>query len=279
MVNSLELKELRFPERSVWGPNSYHKREYKRHSVKRDIKRTRGFIGWPKIVAHVEAVKEVDVYAPRQKRNVAFVATLFETGGRIGEVLALKPEFFNFRYDTDPPITIVNGMLLEKRYEKTGEYISCTSCHQENEKWTRECIGCGRDLLTYGQRRYITRTFKDTVRNEFTIRLDEPLAPLMVEWIKDCKGEWLFPSPRGRRPTLSRQWAYGLVRSVGDVVGRYLYDHWFRAQRASHLAREYSMGEMILSEWFSWEKFETAQIYTKLGWKGQAQKMNVKIPA
>lgn len=268
-------KQLSQPGKSVWGPDSHHKRKYKRRSVKRDIKKLGGFIGWTKLKFILKAVRRYDQHTARQTRNVAFVCTLFETGGRISEVLALLKTHFRLRYDTEPPIAIVSGMPLEKRYEKEGDYIECLLCHEHNDKWTRECEGCGASLIHNGKLRYITRKL-DVKRNDFSIRLDEPLADPMVEWIKDCDGGLLFLSPYRDGP-LSRQWAYNLVREAGKLVDMHLYDHWFRGQRASQLADEYQLKEMDLLEWFEWEKVETAKQYTKLGPLGQARKMGVKV--
>jgi hypothetical protein len=131
------------------------------------------------------------------------------------------------------------------------------------------------NLLHFGKLHYTTEKV-NARRNDFSIRLDEPLAAPMVEWIKNSEGGYLFPSPVRAGP-LTRQWAYWLVREAGKLVGRHLYDHWFRAQRASQLTSEYGLKKMGLLEWFEWEKYETAKQYTKLGPLGLAREMGVQV--
>ena len=67
------------------------------------------------------------------------------------------------------------------------------------------------------------------------------------------------------------------MRKIGKELGIHLYDHWFRAQRASQLALEYDLREASLLEWFQWERWETAKGYCKLGPVGLAKKMGVKF--
>jgi len=58
-------------------------------------------------------------------RDKALIATAFETGGRIQEVLMLKKENFTVLEDR----IVVKDMPVVKRYEKVGERI---------EKWNGE---------------------------------------------------------------------------------------------------------------------------------------------
>ena len=81
------------PQKSVWSH-----RPYKRHSVKRDVRR---FCGW-------SLLKKI-VSLCRTDLERALVAFIFETGGRISEVLVLRKEMFTVRTDTDPPIIVVQN--------------------------------------------------------------------------------------------------------------------------------------------------------------------------
>ncbi|MCJ7732140.1 tyrosine-type recombinase/integrase, partial [Candidatus Bathyarchaeota archaeon] len=83
-----------------------------------------------------------------------------------------------------------------------------------------------------------------------------------LDWIKESE-DYLFPSP-SRNLHLCRQRAYQIVTSIGDRVGIQVWNHWFRSQRASQLATEYSFDIQVLADWFKWSKLDTARIYTKL---------------
>jgi len=82
------------------------------------------FIGWDKLLSLIDACNDIDydIYYRDfcRERDKGLIATLFETGGRIGEVVSLSKANFDF---TPKKYCVVNGMLLEKRYEKTGSYI------------------------------------------------------------------------------------------------------------------------------------------------------------
>ena len=93
------------------------------------------FIGWDKLLSLIDACNDIDydIYYRHfcRERDKGLIATLFETEGRIGEVVSLSKANFDF---TPQKYCVVNGMLLEKRYEKTGSYIESleiepTGCH------------------------------------------------------------------------------------------------------------------------------------------------------
>lgn len=241
---------LAYPTRSVWGVNSVLKREFRKHSVEQDVK---AFCGWSLLKDIVETASRVGV---KGKRNAGFVAAMFNTGGRVSEVLALKPSNFRIFKGCYPPLVVVENMPLLKRYEKIGEY---------------------RDEL--GKRHYKTKRI-NAVRNTFSMRIDEPLIKPMLVWIVEAyklRYKYLFPSPYKVNKPLTRKWAYQLIRKVGNRLGIYIYDHWFRAQRACQLFAEYEFREASLLEWFEWEKWETAKKYTRLGPMGLAKKMGVRF--
>lgn len=246
----MSLKEsLVYPSRSIWGEHSIQKRQLKRHSVEREL---RGFCGWPTLGRIVEASKTVSTHP---LRNGGFIAASFCTGGRVSEVLGLKPSMFSVYKGCKPWLVVVKEMPLLKRYEKTGEY--------EDAK---------------GKKHYTTKRL-DTVR-DFSFRVDEPLVKPLLQWVVyalEHQYEWLFPSPYKQGKPLGRKWAFWLVGRISGSTGLPIHPHWFRAMRASHLASEYSLAESSLLEWFQWEKWETAKKYTKLGVLGLAKRMGVKF--
>ena len=242
----MSRQTLAYPNRSVWGPESVLKREFKKHSVDRDVTQ---FCGWP-------LLKDIVGTVSNNQRNAGFVATMFNTGGRVSEVLALKPSMFSIYKGCVPKLVVVSGMPLLKRYEKTGDYLD------EN-----------------GKKHYHTKRI-NAIRNKFSMRVDEPLIKPMLLWVIEAlknRYEYLFPSPYKTEQPLSRTWAYQLIRKTGDSLGVYLYNHWFRAQRASQLASEYDFKEGNLLEWFMWEKWETAKKYCKLGPLGLGKRMGVSF--
>ena len=202
-------------------------------------------------------------------RNQAFFTGLFQTGGRVTEVLGLITEKFVVRQTEG--VIICRDMMLKKRYKKVKEILDET-----------------------GKRRWLTEKIS-AKRKPFPIIIAEPLSPILIEWIGQSK-EWLFPSPYKDSAPLTRFWAYKLVRrldlriseelriSLGlnkplivneiQVKARiHLWLHWFRSQRASQLVRDYGFEIIDLLKYFSWEKYETALHYAQKGWKDLAAKM------
>ena len=256
---------MKQPQKNVWGSGGIRAGEYKRHSVKRDVKR---FCGWTLLL------KAISLCQNDQER--ALMAFLFETGGRISEVLALRKEMFTVRTDTDPPIIVVQNAPLVKRYEKVDEYLECNKklggCGEHNEKGRQVCVSCDANLQVTGKRRYITRKLEE-VRNDFSFRADEPLAKIVLEWLQ-THDDYLFLNHMTGKP-YSRKWAYLIMRRIGDELGIPLYNHRLRAERASHLGKGKLRAESLL-EWFTWESWQTAKDYAKKGAVGLAEEMGVK---
>jgi len=251
----------RHPEKAVWN-----RRKYTRHSVEDDVEH---FCGWATLLKMIGyATTEA------QKDLIAFT---FSTGGRISEILQLKTDMFHVMKETKPPILIVRGMPLKKRYKKTSEYMECLKCHYKNPKGSINCEKCGGNLLKNGQRRFITEKLQKT-RKEFAIRTDEPLTKIMIHTIiKHLKKKqpYIFKNPYTGKP-YTRQWAYKVLRKIGKKLGLYLYPHRLRSERACHLAN--SLKAESLLEWFSWEDWKTGKRYAKKGALGLAREMGVEIP-
>lgn len=216
-------------------------------SVERDVQE---FCGWPKLLGLVaecdKTTYRVDQRDHLRERDKALVATLFETGGRVSEVLMLRKQNFHIQKDR----VLVKGMRVLKRYRKVGEYKERSG----RKSWKTDSVF--------------------TTRGIFTVRRFEPLAPIMVSWIEACN-DYIFPSGSNKNKLqhLSRTRAYQILRDLGRRVGIHLYNHWFRAQRASQLASEYSFREHELLRWFSWKRYETAMKYSKLSWRDLDAKM------
>lgn len=217
--------------------------EYKRVSVG-DIPE---FVGWDfllKLVDRANQVEYIDRYY--NERDKALVAALFETGGRVSEVLSLRQK--NFDFDTSENFILVKGMPVLKRIKKTGLRIV-----DGKRKWETE-----RKVMS---------------RGIFPIRREDPLTPILANWVENVD-DYLFPGRSFQRPYLSPTRVYQIV--VGLGVDLHTNPHWFRSQRASQLASEYGWDLGELMEFFIWKKVETAQKYARLGWQDLARRMTAK---
>jgi hypothetical protein len=203
-------------------------------------------------------------------RDRSFFCTLFETGGRVTEVLGLTVENFTvIPTVADPTEIVIENMALEKRYHKVEKI------KKPNGKsgWQTE------KLYEF--------------RKPFSILAKEPPAKVLLEHLQTCRG-LLFPSNYGDRAALglalTRSWAYKLIRWVDTVLpgdlhkklglDRRLIDkktqeviadkihlwlHWFRSQRASQLVSDYQLDVLDLVDYFSWEDEKTAIHYARKG--------------
>jgi len=194
------------------------------------------FVGWSLLEKMVDNA---------QARDTAFATTAFETGGRVSEVRMLHKNNFIL---TNPKVILVTKMRVLKRFHRELD--------SENPQKKKVVL--------------------DTVyRKTFPINRNDPLAKFMLEWIEKHDA-WLFPTNRGNEPYLSRSMAYVIARRLGDSIGKWIYPHWFRAQRASQLHLEYGFDTIDLMEYFAMKDAKTATRYAKMGWRGLAEKMGAK---
>jgi len=200
----------------------------KKHAATKEVIE---FCGWNFLLELVESTKS--------EFHQGLVATLFETGGRISEVLSLTKR--NFDFNAHPELIIVRKMPILKRFQKVGE--------RKDGKWI---------------------TVKVKEFRTFPILKREPLVPYMTKWVKLCPYNKLFP--------ITRVTAYLIVKRLGKKLGVEIYPHWFRAQRACQLAEEYGFDVYSLREFFGWRsrKTDIAERYASLGWRGLARRMGVQ---
>lgn len=241
----------------------------KERSVDKDVE---GFCGWDFLT------RLVDVAPSRFMKGL--LATLFETGGRISEVLALRKR--NVDFGLHPDVVVVKRMPLVKRFEKIGEIAKWKCVGHCKKRWDEKPSPL--EFRTHRIKEYagwITKPVLDY--RTFPIRLDEPLTPFFISWCERVKGEnsFLFP--------IRRSAAFVRVRNVGkklniqvplsNIHSSQLYDHWFRAERACQLAFDYGFTRDDLREFFEWKerKPDMAERYASLGWIGLAKKMGVKV--
>ncbi len=206
-----------------WATHEYHR------STVVDIEE---FIGWPTMKA---LVKEADELTGELE------AVIFESGGRISEVLALKAGHFEDRGH----LILVKAMPVFKRKKRINAPVKFRT---------------------------------------FPIKKSEALVQYLLARLerlpRDRPDALLFPSPyktelaRAYSPTR----AYQLVHAEGHKHGIHVYNHWFRAQRASQLASEYGYQLHDLLEFFKWKNLRTAMRYAHLGWMDLARRMETPAP-
>jgi len=244
-----------------------HGQEYQRASIK-NIKR---FIGWNFLLDLIEecnnTLYRLDQVELLRQRDKGLIAALFLTGGRIKEVVQLRKANFDFETGKHLGVVVVKGMKLVKRFEKIGEWMEFTEVLPTNVmkrlyKWDEK-------EHMYYRRRWRTEPL-DVARDDFPIWLDDRLFPFFKEWF-DSVEDYLFPAGKIRKksklPHLSTVRCYQIVRGLGGRLGTHLYDHWFRAQRASQLVKERKYNAEKLLRFFGWEKYETGLKYARLGWE------------
>ena len=221
-----------------------HIDEYNKRSMS-DIDR---FIGWDTLMMLIEECEhtkykpspawDIDPFDYSNRlinRDQALIATLFLTGGRVNEVVPLRKNQFEIH-----PLSLqVRNMRILKRYKKLS--------HTVDEQ---------------GHKHYETETIAAT-RGIVPINYAEPLVPVLLKYLKTVD-DYLFPSPHQKRDHISDTRAYQIVTKIGKRLGVEVWNHWFRSQRASQLATEYSFDLHRLSDWFKWTQLDTARIYTKL---------------
>ncbi len=246
------------------------------------------FCGWDLLLSLVEECENIPYYETSRlirlteeeraevrrrlvMRDQALIATAFETGGRISEVLALRCGNFEVAEDR----IIVRDMPVVKRWRKLREEVEVWRGEGDPEPGLRYHF-----LPKYGgwvRRRFMTEGIKDR-RNVLEIPTFEPLTPYIIQWLKWFKeDDYLFPSyGKPGNPPITPTRAYQIVRGLGERLGlqkwdeygnllnRHVCNHWFRSQRASQLASEYGFREWELRVWFSWKSEAMASRYARL---------------
>ncbi|MBA7702440.1 hypothetical protein ES703_111208 [subsurface metagenome] len=241
----------------------------KERSVEKDVD---GFCGWP-------FLEDLIGCAPTAFMQ-ALIAALFETGGRISEVLALRR--WNVDLTLHPDVAVIQNMPLLKRFQAVGKTTKWKCVGHCKKRWnTKPSL---LEYQTHDIREYegwLTKTIKD--QRTFPIRLDEPLTAYFIKWVKTVR------KPRDPLFRIKRSAAYVRVRNVGKelntsiplatIRSSQLYAHFFRAERACQLAFDYGFTDNDLDRFFGWKERmpRMSKPYASLGWIGLARKMGVKV--
>ena len=243
----------------------------KSRSVKEDVK---AFCGWIFLVKLIEAADE--------SLLKGLIAALFETGGRISEVLALRREHIDLALH--PELIVVKQMPLLKRFERlkgdAGKKRKWKCDGHCSKRWDKR--PSQEEFRQHNIKRYVGWVTKPIIDHRtFPIRVDEPLTQHFTSWYKKSDSDLLF--------SIDRTTVYLKIRDVGkklkmdipfsNIHSSQIYLHWFRAQRACQLAFDYGFDKDDLEEFFQWKerKPSMAKRYASLGWKGLARRMGVKV--
>jgi integrase len=254
-------------------PGYWATHEYERESVMN----LPGFCGWKTLMLLVKAA-DLTQYRTSQneilrQRDQALVCLLFQTGGRIQEVMQLRKGNFKIYEDK----ILVSGMPVVKRYKKVRSWVE-----KRKDLPTRIVDGKPNSLAglylfdekhkCYSRKRWETEPFP-LKRMDFTIWKQEPLSTVTTDWIEQSS-DYLFPAYlRSKQPFLAPARAYTILKGIennfnglvnegaADLEQVKLYPHWFRSMRASQLHKEYRYDEFRLKRFFAWESSKMAYHY------------------
>jgi len=212
----------------------------------------------------------------------AFISTLFLFGARIREIIGLygknneeiSPPLkkSNIRLDISPDRIYVENLPVLKHYKKVDYDILYSD---------KPVVSSSREFLWhYNKERkiferkiWLTRRLYKT--RTFFFPKDEPLVKYLLGWLNICEDETVFK--------YGYNYWYNFIVSLDPMIEKYgsrvrefmptdksmkprnIYPHWFRAQRASQLALEYSFSLHRLLEWFGWMSVGIAVKYASLG--------------
>lgn len=252
---------------------------------KRSMRDVPPFIGWNKLLSVVNACNQLpyDIYHKDYciERDKALFTTLFLTGGRVSEVLALESDNFDYDiHDKHDDYCIVQNMLYLKRFEKTGSYIE-TLEEEPTGTFARlyepKLLDNGKQV--WKRKRWRTsitspRIQAKRIRKPFPILKREPLYPILESWVTRNHSSLLFPSPKKRKNgsrEMTRYNAWTIIHRLQELTGIEMWPHWFRSQRASQLKNEYGLSKDDLQDWFQWTFDPT--IYPKTSPKEMVAKM------
>lgn len=175
----------------------------------------------------------------------AAIVILFETGCRVTEALALKPEMFRINEES----IVGYNVPVEKYYSYVKE---------DGEKVLNDNPELNRKFKTLS---------KDVVRQVFIRRKGNPLSEMFAYLIENCETEYLLPA---RSKTYSRvlpgdmmtrQYLYKLIRGLDNRV----WPHWVRSQTISYLIEEVGLDPYAIKLWASWSSLEMSSEYFKRG--------------
>lgn len=251
--------------------------EYKRGSIKRD---SDTFLGYEylerNIFAPLEPSPSTSKTCTSQWRMYqALMAALFQTGGRISEILDLQRS--NFFIDTHPELAVVRRMLLLKRYEKTDEYWEYAK-EQPRQMATGALTNIGKMFRKhegkYRRKRWRTKSIEE--RRDLSFPKAEPLyAKYLLPHLQKVKEGKLFKVKYNA--IYSVLYKLPVEESKPFATPKHYNPHWFRGQRAAHLRINYGFDTLDLKNFFEWKSDDMAGYYARLGGIPIGEKMLKRV--
>jgi len=240
------------------------------------------FCGWGVLKHLVEAV-EIGLRDPLPSQNHvlikdayekaearALIATTFETGARISEVLRLTPR--SFQVVSSPEEAVVVTLTLSKRYRKKSRVAKYKATDGSAMRWLTEekALRSGRPYEEYLG--WLTEPVLAIRRVEIPFsrenpEVSEPLARVMMAWVdyksqKNPDEKLFFDYILDEKNREAR--AYRICRAAGEAIGEEFPPHRLRAERATYLATECELTSDELQEWFAWQSPTMSKRYTTL---------------
>jgi len=232
----------------------------------------RKFCGWD-VLERLIAVVRVGVRGPsgeilvrdeREKEGAgAMIATLFETGARISEVIGqdrddgipgLRPRDFSVRGDR------VNVIFeIGKRYRKKAGVTKYRAIDGSKMRWETEEDARKSSHAYEPYQGYMTER-RIELRN-LVLPKWEPLVPSMLGWVERIKEE---AGEDAKLFSFGYNKAYRIIKKAGEKIGEDFPPHRLRAERATQLVLEYGFTDHELTDWFMWESPKVAHDYTTL---------------
>ena len=244
-------------------------RAKKRWSVEL-MKVYRQFCGWSTLQKLVDAVEvglkgpkgEVLIHDERERDEArAMIATVFETGARICEVIGQGEHFPGLKCKDiivlEDRVNVIFN--IEKRYRKKVEVTKYKATDGTFMRWDNEeeAKESGHPYIAY--RGYITERVIE-IRN-IVFPKAEPLAPTMIAWAEKVKME---KGEDAKLFNIKYSRAYRIVKAAGEKIGLDFPPHRLRAERATQILQEYGFTDHELTEWFAWESPAIAHKYTTM---------------
>jgi integrase len=193
----------------------------------------------------------------------ALMATIFETGARVSEVLG-QPTPGGLDGLRCRDINIGENMVnvvfnIAKRYRKIGEAVKYKAIDGVKLRWNTEdeAKKSGHKYKMYLG--FSTKRVVDIRNVAFPTK--EPLTPYIINWVKKIKEE---KGDEIKLFTLHYNRFYRIIKRAGELINEDFPPHRLRAERATCLALNYNFTDHELMEWFSWKTSEVAQTYTTL---------------
>ena len=204
----------------------------------------------------IKEKKEVPVYKGKRKKKL--VKTI------VTEEWLIKPlRATNFRLDLDPRYVYVEGCPVLKRYKKIDYDVVRTNEPDHVAPSHSALWHFDREERVFERRKWMTKRL--FCYRTFYFRKDEPLVPYLMKLIDLRKNEEsLLPGKYYYWYWFMRQLDPMKEKYGARVRWKWIYPHWFRAQRVSQLAVDYDLSLHEISQWGEWKSIEVVNAYVGL---------------